>query len=53
MAPLYYGRAASFVLETKDMDNQEAEKVIEEQAEEFERQKPYLVERFELWEEVV
>ncbi len=44
MSPLYYARVASFVMETHDLDNAGAEAVIEKQAEEFERSKPYLIE---------
>jgi len=46
MVPLYYGRIASFINETKDMSNKEAEQVIERTAETFERNKPYLVKRW-------
>jgi hypothetical protein len=52
MAPLYYGRTASFVKETRNLDNIKAEELIESQAEEFERVKPYLLEKMEKWEEV-
>lgn len=52
MAPLYYGRTASFVKETREMDDGEAEEVIEAQAEEFEKLKPYLLQKMEKWEEV-
>ncbi len=46
MTPLYLGRVASFITRTRDMDSFEAETVVEEQAEVFERLKPYLVERW-------
>jgi glycosyltransferase involved in cell wall biosynthesis len=46
MTPLYYARVASFVNQTKDMDNDEAEKVVEEQARIFEEKKDYLVQRW-------
>jgi len=39
---LWMGRFASFVLETQDMDNGEAEKAIINQAETFEALRPYL-----------
>jgi glycosyltransferase involved in cell wall biosynthesis len=52
MAPLYYGRVASFVKETRELDNIKAEEIIESQAEEFERTKPYFLEKMEKWEEV-
>jgi glycosyltransferase involved in cell wall biosynthesis len=44
MSPLYYARVASFVGKTKDMSNVEAEEVVEDQADQFERLKPYLLE---------
>ncbi|MBP7706650.1 MAG: glycosyltransferase family 2 protein [Candidatus Aminicenantes bacterium] len=43
VTPLYYGRVASFVNQTRDMSSEEAERLVEEQALEFERQKDYLV----------
>ncbi len=47
MIPLYFGFTASFVLKTKNMNNQEAEKEIEKICLEFEKQKSYLV---KMWE---
>jgi glycosyltransferase involved in cell wall biosynthesis len=44
MSPLYYARVASFVTKTRDMSNQEAENVVEDQARQFEALKPYLLE---------
>ena len=49
MTPLYLGRVASFITKTRDMDSQEAEEVLEEQAQSFEAHKPYLM---ELWQQV-
>ncbi|MFQ6014120.1 MAG: glycosyltransferase [Anaerolineae bacterium] len=46
MTPLYYGRTASLVMETKEMTSDEAEEVIRAQARTFERLKLYLVERW-------
>jgi glucosylglycerate synthase len=46
MSPLYYARAASFVRETAQMDDSQAEKVVEEQAGRFESLKKHLL---ELW----
>ncbi|MBE7415413.1 MAG: glycosyl transferase family 2 [Deltaproteobacteria bacterium] len=43
LIPLYYGRTASFFLETVDMNDEEAEAVVEEVSAEYERQKEYLV----------
>lgn len=47
MEPLYYGRVASFVVETWSMSNQEAEELVEKQAQIFEEQKEYLL---KIWE---
>jgi glycosyltransferase involved in cell wall biosynthesis len=47
MIPLYFGFTSSFVLKTKNMSNQEAEKEIENICLEFERLKPYLVENWD------
>ncbi|MBN2425930.1 MAG: glycosyltransferase [Calditrichaceae bacterium] len=46
MTPLYFARVASFVNRTKNMSNTEAEKVVEIQAEVFETNKKYLVDRW-------
>jgi hypothetical protein len=48
VTPLYYGRVAAFVRQTKDMSSLEAEAVVEEQAEAFEKAKPYLL---KVWDE--
>ena len=50
MTPLYFARVASFVNRTRDMNNAQAEEVVEEQAEVFENLKPYLIQR---WDESV
>ena len=47
MTPLYFARVASFVNRTIDMTTEEAEKVVEEQAEVFEKNKAYLIERWD------
>jgi hypothetical protein len=47
MSPLYYARIASFVAETRSLDDSQAEQLVEDQAEEFERLKPYLIERWQ------
>lgn len=47
MIPLYFGFIASFVLKTKDMNNQEAEEEIEKISLEFEKLKPYLIENWD------
>lgn len=46
MTPLYFARIASFINRTLDMNNQEAEMVVEEQAQMFEEQKDYLIQRW-------
>ena len=46
LVPIYFGRTASFVIETKKMPTYEAEKVIEQLCEKFEELKPYLLERW-------
>lgn len=43
MSPLYYARVASFVIRTREMNNIEAEEVVEDQARQFEELKPYLL----------
>ncbi|HHO75198.1 MAG TPA: glycosyltransferase family 2 protein [Deltaproteobacteria bacterium] len=47
VAPLYYGRVASFVNQTKDMDSKQAEDLVELQAQRFEDNKKYLLEQWE------
>jgi glycosyltransferase involved in cell wall biosynthesis len=44
MTPLYHARVASFIRESWDMDSQEAEKLVERQAQVFEDRKDYLIE---------
>jgi len=46
MIPLYFSRVAGFVEETKDMDSEEAENVIEKQLERFFDMKGYLVKKW-------
>jgi len=46
MTPLYFGRVASFVMETKDMETYDAERVVEAQARVYESMKPYLREKW-------
>ena len=47
MTPLYLGRVASFVNETRDLDSRQAEELVEEQAQAFEARKDYLIERWQ------
>jgi glucosylglycerate synthase len=46
MVPLYCARTAAFALQTANMTNMEAEQLVQIQAEEFEWQKPYLVQKW-------
>lgn len=46
LTPLYFGRTAGFISETEEMSTDQAERVIEAQAREFETLKPYLVARW-------
>jgi hypothetical protein len=46
LVPIYFGRTASFALETQDMPTYEAEEVIEGLCDRFEDLKPYLVQRW-------
>jgi glycosyltransferase involved in cell wall biosynthesis len=48
VTPLYLGRVASFINQTKDMSSHEAEEVVERQAVIFEETKDYLI---RVWEE--
>ena len=47
VTPLYLGRVASFINQTKTMNSFQAEEVVEEQAQVFEDHKGYLI---EIWE---
>jgi glycosyltransferase involved in cell wall biosynthesis len=49
LTPLYFARTAGFIAETLDMTTDQAERVIDAQAREFEDLKPYLVTR---WKEM-
>jgi hypothetical protein len=46
LIPLYFGRVASLVFETRDLTTDEAESFVERQARAFELSKPYLLERW-------
>jgi hypothetical protein len=48
MTPLYFARVASFVRQSWEMSSQEAETLVEEQAQKFEEQKDYLV---QVWDQ--
>ena len=47
LVPVYFGRVASFVIENRDLTTDQAEERVERQAREFERLKPYLLERWD------
>lgn len=51
MVPLYFGRVGSFVNRTWEMSSSEAEQVVEQQAEAFEKNKRYLVEKWDTTDE--
>jgi len=46
LLPLYFARVAAFIGEVRDLDQAGAERVVEKQAESFERTKQYLLERW-------
>ena len=46
LTPLYFGRTAGFISDTLDMTTDQAERVIHDQARQFEELKPYLVTRW-------
>ncbi|MDQ3149288.1 MAG: glycosyl transferase family 2 [Chloroflexota bacterium] len=46
LTPLYFGRTAGFISDTLEMTTDQAERVVEDQARQFEELKPYLVTRW-------
>jgi hypothetical protein len=46
LIPLYFGRVASLIIETRELTTDQAEAFVERQARAFELAKPYLVERW-------
>jgi hypothetical protein len=46
LVPAYFGRVASAVIENRDLTTERAEESVERQAREFERLKPYLLDRW-------
>ena len=46
LIPLHYGKTLSFVIETEAMNNQQVEEFIEDQCLQFEKTKPYLLDRW-------
>ncbi len=47
LVPIYFGRTASFCLETENVPTYEAEETIEELCDKFEQLKPYLTKRWD------
>ena len=47
LTPLYLGRTAAFVIETRDSSAEDVESLIEGLCRQFERDKPYLIERWD------
>jgi len=50
MTPLYFGRTAAYCQEVADLSDEEAEQVIEAQSLAFEKLKPYLINKYKIWE---
>jgi hypothetical protein len=50
ITPLYFGRTKSYCEQVVNMSSDEAETVIQKQAEVFEKNKSYFIERFSMWE---
>ena len=46
LVPIYFGRVGSFVIENRSITTEQAEDRVERQAREFERLKPYLLNRW-------
>ena len=46
LTPIYLGRVGAFVIENRGLTTDQAEDRVERQAREFEREKPYLVDRW-------
>jgi hypothetical protein len=46
LVPIYFGRVASLIIETRELTTDQAEAFVERQARAFELAKPYLVERW-------
>jgi hypothetical protein len=46
LTPLYFGRTAGFISDTLQLTTDQAERVIDDQARQFEDLKPYLVSRW-------
>ncbi len=48
LTPLYFGRTKSYCQQVMNMSSDEAEQVVHDQAEIFEKNKPYLLKRFDI-----
>jgi len=46
LIPLYYAKTLSFVLDTEAMNTQQVEELVEDQCLQFEKAKPYLIEKW-------
>jgi glucosylglycerate synthase len=46
LSPLYFARVASFINRTRELSNEQADTVVEEQARVFELRKPYLLQQW-------
>jgi hypothetical protein len=51
ITPLYFGHTATYYDDVKDKDDSAAEEYVQNQAEVFEREKKYLVDKFRKWED--
>ncbi|NIN00769.1 MAG: glycosyltransferase [candidate division Zixibacteria bacterium] len=51
IAPLYFGKVGAYCNQVTDMNSEEAEEVIEKEAQQFEKLKPYLLEKFTRWDQ--
>ncbi len=51
LTPLYFGRTKSFCQQVMDMDYAQAEAIVHDQAAIFQRNKPYLMQRFTEWKQ--
>ncbi|KKM79242.1 hypothetical protein LCGC14_1351860 [marine sediment metagenome] len=50
MVPLYFGRTAAYCHEVSELDAEQSEKIVEQQAKVFEDTKSYLIKKYEVWE---
>lgn len=51
IAPLYFGKVGTYCYQVTDMNSEGAEQVIEQEAQQFENFKPYLLEKFNRWDQ--